>query len=264
MFNYIDEPPSQRVLKHYFIDENIGQFPQETLNCVAYMILTIDQPEEMMDVALSFMVGKLNACRADMGYLNPTDKLYEPTSIYYSHASSPSDCQGVTYSNQAKVFQKAWRQPNSVTSANIHDDRIMTDSRDTFEAINTESILFQRLSIENKTVGLTCIDFTNDQHIWTVPEVTFVSEFCQVFLGPLAGISQYWHGSKKEQIVKRPSRAELDAIRLAARGLSYKQIASELDKSTRTIENQLRNAREALNATNQTDLIRKCMLWIDA
>lgn len=264
MINYIDEPPSQRALKQYFIDNNSEHFPQETLNCVAYMILTIDDPEEMMDVALSYMVNKLNACRADMGYLTPKDKLYQPTSIHYTPYSATTNCAGVVYSNQANALQKAWRQPTAVTSTNIHEDKIMSDSLTTFKAINTESILFQRLSIGPKIVGLTCIDFTKDQHIWTPYEITFVSEFCQKFLGPLAGISQYWHGSKKEQLLKRPSRAELDAIRLAAKGMSYKQIANELNKSSRTIENQLRNARDALNASNQTELIRKCMLWIDS
>lgn len=264
MLNYIDEPPSQKALKHYFIDENIEHFPQKTLNCVAYMILTIDNPEEMMDVALAYMVDELGACRADMGYLSPKDKLYNPSYIHYSRYSSPSNCNDVTYSNQAKVFKKAWMQPTAVTSVNIHDDKIMSDSKDTFEAIHTESILFHRLSIGKKVVGLTCIDFTKDQHIWTPNEVTFISDFCRTFLGPLAGISQYWHGSKKEQLVKRPSTAELNAIKLAAKGMSYKQIANELNKSSRTIENQLRSAREALNAINQADLIRKCMLWIDS
>tara|TARA_R110002111_G_scaffold44689_4_gene81321 strand:- start:2209 stop:3003 length:795 start_codon:yes stop_codon:yes gene_type:complete len=264
MINYIDEPPSQRALKKYFIDQNIERFPQKTLNCVAYMILTIDNPEEMMDVALAYMVDEIGACRADMGYLTPEDKIYHPNSIYYSRYASPSDCEGVVYSNQTEIFQKAWRQPTAVTSINIHNDQIMSDSRHSFEAAQTESVLFQRLSIGRKAVGLACIDFTQDQHIWTVEEVTFISEFCQKFLGPLAGISQYWHGSKKEQVVKRPSTAELSAIKLAAKGMSYKQIANELNKSSRTIENQLRSAREALNATNQADLIRKCMLWLDS
>jgi GAF domain-containing protein len=198
MLNYIDEPPSQRALKHYFIDKNIEHFPQKTLNCVAYMILTFDDPEEMMDVALADMVDELGACRADMGYLTSKDKLYNPSSIHYSRYSSPSDCTDVAYSNQTKVFQKAWRRRTAVTSINIHDDKIMSDSRDIFEAIQTESILFQRLSLGGKMVGLTCIDFTKAQHVWTPAEVTFISEFCRSFLGPLAGISQYWHGSKKE------------------------------------------------------------------
>lgn len=264
MINYIDEPPSQKGLKQYFIDQNIDCFPQETLNCVAYMILTFDDPDEMISVALSYMVNNLKACRADMGYLTSKDKMYEPTSIYYSQHSSTPNCNGVVYSNQAEVFQKMWKQPSAVTSGNIHEDRVMKESKEVFQTIKTESILFQRLCIGNKHVGLTCIDFTEEQHIWTIPEVTFISEFCKVFLGPLAGISQYWHGSKKEQIIKRPTRAELEAIKLSAKGMSYRQIADELNKSSRTIENQLRNAREAMNATNQTDLIRKCMLWLDS
>ncbi|NQZ53005.1 MAG: hypothetical protein HRT93_02005 [Piscirickettsiaceae bacterium] len=264
MFDYISEPPSQKALKQYFIDKNIQSFPSDTINCVAYMILTIDNPDEMMNIALSHIVDKFSACRADMGFSTPTDKLYEPTFVHHSQYSQPPDCTNVSYSNQDPVFQKTWRQRTPVVCTSIHDDKIMADSRATFEAIQSESVLFQRLSLDKKTVGLTCVDFTNEQHVWLPEEIAFMSSFCETFFGPLAGISQYWHGAKSKQIIKRPSRAELAAISLSAKGMSYKQIAYELGKSTRTIENQLRNAREALNAVNQIDLIKKCTFWLDS
>jgi DNA-binding CsgD family transcriptional regulator len=89
-----------------------------------------------------------------------------------------------------------------------------------------------------------------------------VSDFCETFLGPLIGISRRWHEASRYQIVKKPTKAELKAIELAANELSYKQIAHELGKSIRTIENQLRSARETLNAVNQAELIRKCEIWL--
>ena len=86
--------------------------------------------------------------------------------------------------------------------------------------------------------------------------------FCSDFLGPLAGISNYWFNPKLHNMFSKPSESELIAIRLAAKGLTYKQIADQLSKSTRTIENQFRNARNRLNARNQTDLVKKCEHWL--
>ena len=60
----------------------------------------------------------------------------------------------------------------------------------------------------------------------------------------------------------RPTPAELAAVRLAARGLSYKEIASALDKSPRTIEAQLRNAKRRTGAANIVDLVRRCQPWL--
>jgi len=150
-----------------------------------------------------------------------------------------------------------------VVCDNVRDNPLLRDSRRKFESIQSKSILFQRLTLDHDPVGLTCVDFTHEAHVWTPAEVRFMGDFCGTFLGPLIGISRRWHLSSRDQIINKPTRAELMAIKLAAQGLSYKQIANELGKSVRTIENQLRNAREALNASNQAELINKCSIWLE-
>jgi hypothetical protein len=262
MLDYQLEPPSKKLLKRHFIDSNRDAFPQDTLNCVAHLILAIEDPREMMAIALEFIVQKLSACRADIGFLGPHDPLYNPASIYYNKANDPPDYNGVVFSNQIGVFQKTWRQRAPVVCDNVRNHPMLRDSRRKFESIQSKSILFQRLTLDRMPVGLTCVDFTHEAHVWTLAEVRFMEDFCETFLGPLMGISQRWHEAGRHQIIKKPTKSELMAIRLAAKGLSYKQIADELGKSVRTIENQLRSAREALNAANQAELISKCDIWL--
>lgn len=262
LFNYKDEPPSKRILKQHFIDANKGVFPQDTLNCVAHLVLAIENPDEMMTVALEFIVNKLDACRADIGFVRPQDRFYKPASVYYSKMSDPPDCTGTVFSNQHNVFQKTWHQRLPVVCDNVESNPLLHDSRKKFQTIQSKSILFQRLFWDKTPVGMTCIDFTHETHIWTPTEIQFMSVFCETFLGPLLGISHYWHDPEKYQSIKKPTQSELMAIRLAAKGLSYKQIADELDKSIRTIENQLRSARFTLNAANQAELITKCEIWL--
>lgn len=261
-FNYTNEPPSKRALKQHFLDAHKGQVPQDMLNCVAHLILAVEDPDEIMSIALEFMVDKLAACRADMGLLGPRDRTYKPSSIYYNATMAPLDCEGTVYSNQYQVFQRTWHQRSPVVCDNVHLNPMLNDSRKKFESIQSKSILFQRLIWDNKPVGMTCIDFTHEHHIWTTSEINFIGMFCEQFLAPLLGISHYWHAPKRSQIIKRPTNSELMAIKLAAKGMSYKQIANELGKSIRTIENQLRNARDTLDATNQAELITKCEIWL--
>jgi DNA-binding CsgD family transcriptional regulator len=52
--------------------------------------------------------------------------------------------------------------------------------------------------------------------------------------------------------------AERAVVRLAALGMSYKEIAAELHKSPNTVDNQLRKIRERLGVRNQIELVRAC------
>ncbi len=262
MLSYTQDPPSKRALKQHFLDDQKGAFPPDTLNCVAHLILAIENPEEIMDIALEYLVTKLSASRADMGLLKPEDRFYKPSSIFYDKRTDPPQYAGVAFPNQVKVFQKTWRQRSPVICDNVNTNPLLFDSRKKFQAIQSESILFQRLSWNKTPVGMTCIDFTYEPHVWTPEEISFVESFSEIFLGPLLGISQYWHDSDKFHLIKKPTQSEMMAIKLAAKGYSYKQIANELGKSIRTVENQLRNARYTLDAANQAELISKCQIWL--
>ena len=123
-------------------------------------------------------------------------------------------------------------------------------------------MLMQRLVWDGEPIGISCVDHSTHNHHWTNSEVEFMHHFCNTFFAPLAGISNYWHNPTLHQMFKKPSKSELEAIKLAAKGMSYKQIADKLGKSVRTIDNQLRDARRRLNATNQVELIRKCAPWL--
>ena len=139
---------------------------------------------------------------------------------------------------------------------------MLADVREVITSIQSKSKLMQRLVWDKDPIGISCVDHTVEEHEWEGWEIEFMQQFCTNYFAPLAGISNYWHNPTMHQMFKKPSESELDAIRLAAVGLSYKKIADELDKSVRTIENQLRNARHRLNASNQAELIKKCEPWL--
>ncbi len=259
---FLSEPPLKKDLKEYFIEANRGIFPSDTLNCVAHLILYIDTPDEITNIALDYLVQKLSADRANLGFVAPCDKYYKSASIRNNHIFTTKNNEEFVFSNQSKVFQKALRQPSAVVCNDVHESNLLCDSRVNFESIKSLSMLMQRLTMNGKPVGLVCVDFTNHQHEWNTEEIIFMESFCETFLGPILGISQHWHKPHKFQPHKKPSSCELAAIRLAAKGLSYKRISYDLGKSIRTIENQLRNARNNLEATNLTELISKCEIWL--
>ena len=262
MSNFKQEPPSAKVLKHYFIDGNYSCCPGDMLDCVAHMILAIENPKETVRIALSYMGHHLSVCRADAGFALPTDTQYTPLSEYCSDVTQPPSVSRLVLSNQHEVMQRVWRSRVPVKYENVSNNPMLVGLREILTGIKSKSMLMQRLVWDKEPIGISCVDHTEKNHEWNEEEVGFMQKFCTEFFAPIAGISNYWHNPTLHQMFKKPSESELDAIRLAAEGLSYKKIADELNKSVRTIENQLRNARHRLNAANQIELIKKCEPWL--
>ncbi|MGI9569526.1 MAG: LuxR C-terminal-related transcriptional regulator, partial [Desulfobulbia bacterium] len=218
--------------------------------------------KETVRVALSYMGNHLSACRADAGFAVPTDTVYTPLSEYCNETTRPPSVENLVLSNQHDLIQRVWRSRIPVQYEKVNSNPMLVDVREVLTSIQSKSMLMQRLVWNKDPIGISCVDHTVEEHEWEGWEIEFMQQFCTNFFAPLAGISNYWHNPTMHQMFKKPSESELDAIRLAALGLSYKKIADELDKSVRTIENQLRNARHRLNASNQAELIKKCEPWL--
>lgn len=260
--DYLTRPPAKAQLKYDFLDSNRLTCPQDMLNCAARMILELDAPQEVAQIGLEFLLEKLKASRADLGFMKRDDKVYNPSSIAYNDAVDPPRCDGMTYPAEARVFRRTWYNDRPVACDNVSEDPLLADSRDAFLGIQSKSIAFRRLTLGGKGVGLMCLDYTDHHHVWTASDLEFVDLFTDRFLAPLAAISRHWNTPADPVSARRPTPAELAAIRLAADGLTYKHIAAQLGKSERTIENQLRNAKNTLGVSTLRELIKRCELWI--
>jgi len=226
------------------------------------MIISIEDPKQLVQVGLEFMVTELSVCRADAGFATPTHQHYTPITEFRNPTTSPPSITGLLLPNQHVAMQHVWQSNSPVVINNVSSDDSLNELKDIFLSAGCKSMLLQKLVWDNDPIGIACIDYTVESHIWSDDEINFMHTFCSAFLAPLAGISNYWFNPKLHSMFAKPTQSELIAIRLAAKGMSYKQIASQLNKSTRTIENQFRNARNRLNARNQTDLVKKCEYWL--
>ncbi len=256
------EPPTTKALKQYFVDAYLKSTSRETIDCAAHMILVIESPKETVHVGLAHMVSRLQVCRADAGFATPSSETYTPISEFCSEDTHPPSIVGSILPNNHETMQRVWNSPLPVKYEDVENNPELALIRQKLISLKCKSMLMQRLVWNDKLIGIACVDHTINDHKWNQTEVDFMNRFCTKFLAPLAGISNYWHNPKLHQMFKKPSESELEAIRLASQGMSSKQIASKLEKSSRTIENQLRHARKRLNARNLAELINKCEPWI--
>jgi len=232
------------------------------LNCAAHMIIVIDDPKQLVQVGLEFIANELSVCRADAGFATPTHKHYTPITEYRNKNTAPPSITGLLIPNQHPAMQHVWQTSSPVAIDDVASHNDLGELKQVFLSAGCKSMLLQQLIWDDKPIGISCIDYTDAPHVWSEYEINFMQTFCTTFLGPLAGISNYWFNPKLHSMFSKPSESELIAIRLAAKGMTYKQIAEQLSKSTRTIENQFRNARNRLGARNQIDLVKKCEHWL--
>lgn len=255
------ELPSILALRKEYIDSNRG-CDGRMLNCAAHMIISIEDPKQLVQIGLEFLVTELSVCRADAGFATPTHEHYTPITEFRSHETSPPSITGLQLPNQHPAMQSIWQTNTPIPINNVSSNDELAELREVFINAGCKSMLLNKLTWNNEPIGIACIDHTIDTHEWRDTEINFMQIFCSNFFGPLAGISNYWFNPKLHSMFSKPTESELIAIRLAAKGMSYKQIADQLNKSTRTIENQFRNARNRLNARNQIDLVKKCEHWL--
>lgn len=249
--------PALPILRRRFLDERRHNSPAALLDCVAHMLLYLDQPDTLLEVALGYLVRTLSACRGDAGVGTPRSSFYTPSAIYLDPRRDAPTMLGANVPNQHPVLQLVWQTAGPVRLEQVETNPLIGSLREAFIELHSRSMLARRLEHRNAMLGLICIDHTEESHEWRPGELLLVDDFCREFLAPLLDYSlqltrQNCAASPRTAL----SPAELEAIRLAANGLSYGEIAHALGKSVRTVDNQLRSAREKMGARNQTELIK--------
>jgi DNA-binding CsgD family transcriptional regulator len=249
--------PDLRTLRRQFLDERRTDTPGPLLDCLAHMLLYIDQPDILLEVALSYLVRTLAVCRGDAGVCAPHFSSYTPSAVYLDPRREAPTMLGVSVPNQHAILQLIWRTNGPVRLEQVERNPVIGDLREAFISLRSRSMIARRLEHHNNALGLICLDHTEESHIWQPNELALVDDFCQQFLAPILAYSLQL--SRRLPSIRRANAltsAELAAVRLAAKGLTYSEIAATLKKSVRTVDNQLRSAREKLGARNQIDLVR--------
>lgn len=249
--------PDLRTLRHRFLDERRHNTPGPLLDCVAHMLLYIDQPDALLEIGLSYLVRTLGVCRGDAGISAPYLTLYTPTAVYLDPRREAPTMLGISIPNKHPILQLIWHTTGPVRFEQVEQNPVIGDLREAFISLRSRSMVARRLEHYDTTLGLICLDHTEESHVWQPDELALIDDFCQDFLAPILAYSLRL--SKRLPQVRNANAltsAELEAVRLATEGLTYSEIAARLNKSVRTVDNQLRHAREKLGARNQIDLVR--------
>jgi DNA-binding CsgD family transcriptional regulator len=224
----------------------------------AHMILLAADFNAMMQPALSYLCTRLGATRCDTGLGRPQDLWFVSTAQQTLPGAKVLDVVGLRVPNQHAVPQASWHSTRPLIF-DVGDDPGCEDLKAAPALAESQVIMVRRLAYGPFAVGQVCADQVNERRPWVDAHLRVIDDITTCFMGPLA----FLHAKAQSARGLQPTPAELDAIRLIATGLSYKEVARELGKSVRTISNQLTSARTRLGARNELELVRLSRPWLD-
>ncbi|MEO0425199.1 MAG: helix-turn-helix transcriptional regulator [Pseudomonadota bacterium] len=260
--NRLPDPWDGRALRSHFLDSYVGKFPNQTLDTVGHMLLQVDRTRQVMQVGVAHLARTLKAGRVDIGFGHARHPTYAAAAeSFLDEGDDRPSMVDRELPNGHHVIQRVWRSATPVAYDDVPNNAEVAPMREAFAAVHARAMLAQRLAVDDHqgAFGLICVDELDYGRRWKAAEHSLLHEFCSTFFAPILAVSLELSAPVG---ITKPSPAELDAIRLAATGQSYKAIAYSLGKSIRTIETQLRNARQKVGAANQAELVRICEAWL--
>jgi DNA-binding CsgD family transcriptional regulator len=241
-------------LKVALLDQRRRVAPASMLDCAAHMLLCFDEPATMYSAALRFMLERFQASRVDFGFGGPEKPVYIPSAVETTSDLLIPPFEGA-FPNQIWPVQQVWQARGPV----YQSLRCSPGIEEYWAGLGSKSKMARRLEVDNQVFGLVCIDDTDVVRAWDTTDLNYFDQFITQFFSPIIRAQVRL---EKPSILAQLTAAEIAAVRLAACGLTYKEVAQRLGKSPNTVDNQLRSARAKLKVRNQVELAQACLKWL--
>lgn len=207
-----------------------------------------------LTVGLEQLRQLVGADRADGGYVSSPASTYQPAKMVVAPDRAPADFElPVSDPLVSAIFTSSRPVVVSDFAADVPDGLC----RATMLDIDTRAVIARRMDVEDRVFGLICLDWVGEAHTVDRLLVDLVDVFILSVVAPIL-VSTAADRSVPEPpgLLSELSEAEVDVVRLAADGLSYREIADALGKSVHTIDHQLLSARRRLGAKNTSQLVQ--------
>jgi DNA-binding CsgD family transcriptional regulator len=240
-------------LRRTIIDGQRTVVPSAMLDCGAHMLLYFNEPQIMQQIGFQHLMERFAATRVDLGFGTPHEPKYRICAGQRRSDCNVPDMLGVIWPNQDRSIQSVWQSRRTVY-LDVRHDPILREVRPALESVRTRVKMARRLEHGNRSFGMICIDQTEERRQWNDSDLAYLDQFVLGFLSPILALSHFSQSESRRSLTP----TECAVVRLAALGMSYKEIAAELQKSPNTVDNQLRKIRKRFGVRNQIELVRAC------
>lgn len=254
---------TQRALRGRLLDSQTAVMPGAS-DLAAHLLLYLDDTERCWQLTLDWLRHSLDADRVDGGFADSDMINYQPLAESVRGDLHMPTSVGAVFDAREAAMRSVWASPHAVVFGNVAEDaRFTPQTRAQLLTLNTHAKLGLSLREDGRPIGLICCDWTREQRSWSADLCRQISNVANAILAPI--FSAAHHGAReREESAEAPAgagvlasltRGELQVARLVVTGMSYKEIASQLNRSFSTVDHRLRSIRDKLGARSTARMI---------
>ncbi len=213
------------------------------------MLWMIDDPAAVLRLGVDYLAEETSSARGDGALMTRADPAYMPQIVV-------GDCEDEATIRSTRLETSSigclWENREPQCFDRVRNNRRLSRFGSTFDRIGSTSMMATSIRSDDIDLGVLCLNETDGQRSYQRHERRVVREFVELDLAPIL-ITSVRRTSTDLSLL---SDAERRVVELFSMGASHMEIALILDRSPRTIENQLRSARRKVGARNGIDLVR--------
>lgn len=231
----------------------------------AHLLLYLDDPARCWQLTLQWLRRTVDADRVHGGFTQQAGTIYRPVEEVMRGDIDVPSTVGVNIDAQQSTVREVLGSHRPILYSNIGDDRRFTASlRRQMLSMQTQAKLAFSLHDGSDPIGIICCDWTRVRQRWHAEQCEQIAHFATGLLGPVFSLVH----QEREQVLATPTSAvtsaaapirltaaELRVARLVVQGLSYKEIARQLDRSFSTVDHSLRSIRDKLGARSTARMV---------
>lgn len=263
---------AQRNLRAKLLDDRQTLPWQPARDLAAQLLLYLDDPNQCWKAGAEWLREMVDADRVDGGFAQPNQALYAPQIEALRSDRFVPSVVGVHMNALDPGVTTVWATDGIVVFNDVaNEGRMSAEMRAQLRDIGTRTKLSVALRDGDRPLGLMCADWMEPKHAWTASVGANLTLFACAVLGPVLAVAQQLAADDAVPAASMPlladpvpmhpalaglTSAELRIAHMVARGMSYKEIARELNRSFSTVDHQLRSVRDKLGAQSTTRLVR--------
>lgn len=261
----------QKNLHHQLLRKRNAITWPKARDLAAQSLLFLDDADQCWQFATNWLQSAFDAERVDGGRGDPREPIYVPAQAESLTATAPvPSMRPLRIDNRDPGVRALWRSANPIVFADISQEaRLQPELRQALITVGTTTKVAVALRSGGRPFGLLCMDRVVTSRLWTGGQYelfqSVVHEVLEPILGAVEKLGQdkppvkavsptVFRSSANVDLLALLTPAECRVARLAATGMSYKEIARQLDRAFSTVDHQLRSIRRKLAVGSHTRL----------
>ncbi len=255
---------AQRRLRDRLLSGHTDDAARRERDLAAQMLLYLDDARSCWAVCARWLLPLTGADRIDAGFSSGRSAWYRPEFELTRADVVLPKVLDATMDARDNGIAVVWAAPRVVVFDDVASDvRIGPGMRATLLAAGAARKLAVALRDRGRDVGLLCVDAASSGHAWPADAVDTLDHAARHVIAPILGTARRWTGPDLGPGERAGpaglTAAEQRVAQFVLAGYSYKEIARRLDRSTSTVDHQLRSMRNKLGVNSTAKLIRELL-----